>query len=310
MTAPIYPAICLVANVNCGMLKSVMNKSNSKAPGKAAWAAVRHRGFTLIELLVVIGIIAILAGLLLPVLSKAKAKAQAIGCLNNGRQIALAWRMYADDNEDKLPDNKGGGRWAAGGDTYLTWGSEPSNTNVAALLDPEKALLARYLKSADVYKCPADKYQSPANPGPRCRSITMNSAVGGNLGGVGTGIPGRAYFAAQKMSELVYPGPSLTWVTVDEHPDSINDAVFQSKPGYAPKDAVWQDLPASYHSGACGFSFADGHSEIKKWRDPRTVRPVKLQYRWWTGAVDMSVNGSPDYAWFCDHMPWRPVGPQ
>lgn len=273
-------------------------------------AVTRKRGFTLIELLVVIGIIAILAGMLLPVLQKAKVKGQAIGCLNNGRQIALAWRMYADDNEDRMADNTSNGRWGAGTETYLTWGPEPSNTNVAALLNPESCLLAKYLKSAEVFKCPADKYKSPANPGPRCRSITMNSAMGGNLGGVGTGIAGRSYFAARKTIDLVYPGPSLSWVTVDEHPDSINDAVFQSKPGYSSSEARWQDLPASYHNNACGFSFADGHSEIKKWRDPRTIRAVKLQFKWWTGGPDMPVPGSIDYAWFCDHMPWRPAGAQ
>lgn len=270
----------------------------------------RRGGFTLIELLVVIGIIAILAAMLLPVLSRAKMKAQAIGCLNNGRQLMLAWRMYADDNEDKLVDNKSGGRWAAGAETYLTWGPEPSNTNVAALLNPETALLAKYLKSADVFKCPADKYKSPANPGPRVRSITMNAALGGSLSGVGNGIPGRAYFAANKMSELVYPGPAMTWVIVDEHPDSINDAVFQSKPGFAPTDARWQDLPASYHNRGCGFSFADGHSEMKKWFDPRTVRAVKMEFKWWTGGSDMPVPGSVDYAWFCDRMPWRPASVQ
>lgn len=287
-----------------------ITESKFRGRSRAGRRTDARNGFTLIELLVVIGIIAILAGLLLPVLSKAKAKGQAIGCLNNGRQIMLAWRMYADDNDDKLVDNTSNGRWAAGTETYLTWGPEPSNTNVAALLDPGLALLAKYLKSADVFKCPADKYQSPQNPGPRVRSITMNSAVGGNLGGVGTGIPGRTYFAAKRMSELVYPGPARTWVTVDEHPDSINDAVFQSKPGFAPMDARWQDLPASYHGRACGFTFADGHAEMKKWVDPRTVRPVKMQFKWWTGGADMAVPGSPDYAWFCDHMPWQSGGPQ
>lgn len=276
----------------------------------AAQMVKQKRGFTLIELLVVIGIIAILAGLLLPVLQKAKVKGQAIGCLNNGRQIALAWRMYADDNDDRLVDNTSGGRWGAGTETYLTWGPEPSNINVDALLDPETCLLAKYLKSAEVFKCPADKYKSPANPGSRCRSITMNSALGGNLGGVGTGIPGRSYFAARKLTELVYPGPSLIWVTVDEHPDSINDAVFQSKPGYGSSEARWQDLPASYHNNACGFSFADGHSEIKKWRDPRTIRGVRMVFKWWTGGPDMMVPGSVDYAWFCDRMPWRSGGAQ
>ncbi|MEW6157690.1 MAG: type II secretion system protein [Verrucomicrobiota bacterium] len=255
-----------------------------------------RRAFTLIELLVVIAIIAILAGMLLPALGKAKSKAHAIACLNNTKQLMVAWLMYSGDYDERLIGNPGSGAWVGGA---LDWTAHPDNTNSAILIDPERSRIAPYLKSVGVFKCPADKYRGPASPGQRIRSLAMNAALGGSLT-TPNQIPDREYFSATKTSQLTKPGPALVWVTLDEHPDSINDGAFHVLAGLTKATAQWRDLPASYHNGACGFSYADGHSEMKKWLDPRTIQPV--QFKEWK---NFSVRGSVDYEWINDRLPYR-----
>jgi prepilin-type N-terminal cleavage/methylation domain-containing protein/prepilin-type processing-associated H-X9-DG protein len=282
---------------------------------------VERAGFTLIELLVVIAIIAILAAMLLPVLTKAQEKARGVYCMNNTRQLTLAWISYASDNADKMIDAD---NWVSG-NVDLDWTLGGNNFNTAPLLDSSQSLIAGYVKSAAVFKCASDKFEISGSPGPRTRSYTMNAAAGGSVGTIGgtynpdSPADPRTYIQntkKQPMSILNKPGPSRVWVIIDEHPDSISDAIFQFRPGYLPTAYVWQDMPASFHNGGCGMSFADGHSIVKKWLDGRTRWPVKKQRKWWEGGSGFYPcgpnqpsasypNASVDYAFLNDGMPYK-----
>ena len=271
------------------------------------------RGFTLIELLVVIAIIAILAAMLLPALSKSKLKAQGIQCMSNHRQLALAWRLYTDENREMLLYASGDvvgwqpGVWMSG--TLNFTPSNPSNWDPS--VDIYRSPMWPYCgKAPGIFKCPADN-SSVTVAGevkPRVRSMVMNLYLGGFKGTGGNVFNEKTWRIYKKSSDLNVPGQAKVFVFLDEREDAINWGNFYTEmKGYptasTPANPVLYqlaDMPGTYHGNACGFSFADGHSEIKKWLDSRTVPPLKKGALLFDGSTQTPSPRNPDVGWLQD----------
>lgn len=270
-------------------------------------APLGQAGFTLIELMVVISVIAILAGLLIPVVSKSKGKALGMMCLSNTRQLTLAWTLYASDTRDRLVYNLGLDRrqpvpppnrdlnWV---NNVMTWELDSDNTNTLFLA---KSPLAPFLGSAlNVFLCPADRVlssiQRRAGWSRRVRSVSMNAMVGDAGPNVQNGgnVLNPGYRQYLRLSDI--RKPAQTFVILDEHPDSIGDGYFFNHE----EDAEWVHLPASYHNGSGSFSFADGHSEVHRWLNPHTQIPAKPD----AAALPLPVPPAEedDFVWVSEHM--------
>jgi prepilin-type N-terminal cleavage/methylation domain-containing protein/prepilin-type processing-associated H-X9-DG protein len=267
-----------------------------KAPG----------GFTLVELLVVLAVIAVLAVLLLPAIAATKPNSQGFQCLNNEKQLTLAWQMYAEDNADTLPPNDFPYATAYRGYANQSWmknwvvGTMEQAVDVASpqeLTDPN-TLLSAYVTNPAVYRCPADNFIDPGAHRVHPRSYSMNSAVGTlwwshfPAAGVnpvpaigspvqGGWLSGASYNSCQttwltygKMSSLSRPGPAHTLVFMEENPLSINDGSIAIPAFAAPGATYIIDWAAGNHDGGASISFADGHVIVHRWLDSRTFTPT------------------------------------
>ena len=280
----------------------------------------RKAGFTLIELLVVIAIIAILAAMLLPVLAKAKLQSQGTYCSNNLRQWQLNWIMYSGDFRDYTAGNwwqeeqadNSGANWMSGWEEIGT-ANTSDNTNYDRFVNPNLAELGPYVKNPKIGQCCADKSlcQEGAATFNLCRNISMNVWMGyqNNPSASDTNAGFQSF---RKTSQIIGHtpntgftfGPAAAMVFVDEKDTSIDDGEFLVNETVNNQIA---NLPASYHGGAGGVTFADGHVELHKWQTSVVVPAVQPAgvINWSTGPVKENFVscsiGNADLVWMQYH---------
>ena len=322
-----------------------MNQTTPNSPAQtrretaAVWAGVEamdprlkskgqagNQGFTLIELLVVIAIIAILAALLLPVLAKAKVRAQVIEDMSNKRQLTLAWVMYEGDNNDTLVPNADQSVAVNGVESWIppqcimSWAASPNVTNIALL---KKNQLSPYCAGEyKLYTSPGDIYLSPIQRvlgygalfNHRSRSIAMNAAIGGDRlnhptdsGKSGYKPPGslsslNPFFFATKMGQLIHPSES--WVFINEAPDSIDDGIFYVDPRASSGNGTLIEIPSTYLGGGCGISYADGHAEVHNWKTGAFNH--KVSYQKYPANPGITLSQNEDLAWLAQRTPRAP----
>ena len=291
-------------------------KNGSKTRPSVAGISSNNRcAFTLTELLIVMATLGILAVLVLPGLAGPQPRSQAFQCLNNMRQMATAWTMYAGDNNERLtintdphvhgnnffPYTTANPSWISGS---MDWSSGSFNTNISYLINDKYSLLGRYLgNSAKVFACPAETYLSAVERAQgwsqRSRSVSMSAAVGDGYKYETPGNPfgWSQWFVAKKATDFNNPGPSQSWVFMEEHPDSIDDGMVYTS---SYPTTYFTELPANYHDGAAAITFADGHVVMQKWTGS------VLPHRPVTFAVQQQVAcpvTDPDMVWLAQHTP-------
>ena len=269
-----------------------------------------YSAFTLLELAVLLAAVMVLALTLLPARAKSRPNSLAFQCLNNNRQLCAAWRMYADDNHDRIVYSSDDGTGTSNPQNQYAWTLTHLDYSAAnrANWDTNVDIVTRPLwpytgKNASIYKCPSDTSYVLVNgvPTPRVRSMSMNVYLGGFAGTSGALPSAASYRIFLRTTEMTAPGPAKTFVFLDERWDVINwGNFFTDMSGYPnqPTSYVFTgDFPNMMHNRGCSFSFADGRAEVHHWLDARTTPPLGSFF---SGGSTPSPR-NPDIAWLQDH---------
>jgi len=262
-------------------------------------------GFTLVELLVVIAIVAVMASVLLPTLARGKSQAQSTRCLSNLKQLQLGWRMYVDDNNDQLPPNISRLTFPNQANVTGAWvlGNAKLDTNTTNI---QAGILFPYIKSAEVYRCPADTSTVIGSLSRRTRSYSIELWLNVDvLNGTVEVTANSSPFNLRKHTQMVDPPPSQTWVFSDEHANTIDDGIFViGSPWAFPADPeldFWSSFPADRHGNGANLSFADGHVQHHAWRFHRTNIPSRKSQQIIKNPDDLA-----DLKWLQQWIPHKP----